>query len=235
MVARRLHGRAAAVRARALGVPHPRPARRPAGADPPARDRGGRRLGARRARPARRALDGRATGGSLVVDLGTGSGRHRPVARGRAARRRGLGHRRVARRARGGPGQPRRPRAAGAPGHAWPRARGSTPCPTDLRGRVDLVVSNPPYVAADDAAARPRSPTGSPGRAGARARPGSRRCCPSSPRRPAGCAGRAPSWSSSRPTRPSAVADAARAAGFVDAQRRARPRRPRPVPSSPAI
>ena len=73
---------------------------------------------------------------------------------------RGVGHRRLARRARGGPGQPRptwppptRPPPAGC---RWPRGRGSTPCPTGWSGRVDLVVSNPPYVAEDEFAdARP--------------------------------------------------------------------------------
>ena len=31
-------------------------------------------------------------------------------------------------------------------GCGWPTARGSTPCPPRLAGRVDLLVSNPPYV-----------------------------------------------------------------------------------------
>ena len=73
VAAPRRHGRAAggrraaAVRARPLGVPHARPARRPAGADPATRDRGGRRARHRRA-------SRRSTGPAVAVDLGTGSG-----------------------------------------------------------------------------------------------------------------------------------------------------------------
>ena len=60
-------GRAAAVRARPLGVPPPRPDGRSAGADPAARDRAGRRGGDRpRSRGRPRPL--------VVADLGTGSG-----------------------------------------------------------------------------------------------------------------------------------------------------------------
>ena len=36
------------------------------------------------------------------------------------------------------------------------RARGSTRFPIELRGRLRLVVSNPPYVAADEIATLPR-------------------------------------------------------------------------------
>ena len=60
-------GRAAAVRARPLGVPHARPLRRPAGADPAPGDRGG----GRRSRSTRWP---RSTAPGIAVDLGTGSG-----------------------------------------------------------------------------------------------------------------------------------------------------------------
>ena len=79
MVARRIAGRAAPVRARLVVVPRARPARRSAGADPAARDRdhgrgrdrGGGALGARRGRA--RPWAGAATA-YAVADLGTGSG-----------------------------------------------------------------------------------------------------------------------------------------------------------------
>ncbi len=47
-------------------------------------------------------------------------------------------------------GESRRHRAGGGRGHAWPTARGSTRLPDQLRGKLDLVVTNPPYVALDD-------------------------------------------------------------------------------------
>ena len=60
-------GRAAAVRARPVGLPHARPHRRPPGADPAARDRGRRRASRIDARSPRSSA-------ATVVDLGTGSG-----------------------------------------------------------------------------------------------------------------------------------------------------------------
>ena len=128
MVARRATRRAAAVRARALGVPHARPAGRPPRADPAAGDRGGRRSGDRRARsgsdrPARRRRPRHRLG------------RHRPVAGGRAlAARRGVGDRRVGGRARGrranlaGLGRPRAPSCGSCEG-SW-----FEPLPAELRG-----------------------------------------------------------------------------------------------------
>ena len=81
-------------------------------------------------------------------------GRDRARARGRAPRRRGVGDRRERRRARGraAPTSPgaRRPRVRiAAP------ARGSTRCPAELRGELELVVSNPPYVAEHEVAELP--------------------------------------------------------------------------------
>ena len=88
MVARRLARRAAAVRARALGVPLARPAGRPPGADPAPRDRAGGRGRARRARSHHRP---RPTARLVVADLGTGQRRDRARDRTRAARRIGSG------------------------------------------------------------------------------------------------------------------------------------------------
>ena len=75
-------------------------------------------------------------------------GRHRPGPRGRAGPGRGLGDRRLA----GRPGGRRRQPGPGWEGGPATRVRlagGSwwAALPADLRGRVDLVVSNPPYVA----------------------------------------------------------------------------------------
>ena len=130
MVARRLGGRAAAVRARPLGLPHPRPPRRPAGADPAARDRGGRRGRARRARPPcrRRASDRPA----IVVDLGTGLAARSPCRSppsGRGTSRCGRPTRRADALARR-PGQPRRARQAGVGGAPRRGRSGSSRCPT---------------------------------------------------------------------------------------------------------
>ena len=67
MVARRTFRRAAPVRARSLGLPAPRPRGRPAGTDPPARDRAARRVGGR-------ASSEPGPGSRRAVDLGTGTG-----------------------------------------------------------------------------------------------------------------------------------------------------------------
>ena len=80
MLERRAARRAAAVRARAMGVPRARPPRRSSGAGAATRDRGGgadrdRRGGAaRRAARARTTRGWRPTPSYAVADLGTGSG-----------------------------------------------------------------------------------------------------------------------------------------------------------------
>ena len=133
--------RAAAVRARLVGVPRPRPARRPAGADPAARDRGrrarsrstrsrGSARGAGRADPwarRRHGVRGRRPRYRLR--------RARARARGRAARRRGVGDRRRARTrspspARTSPASGRRRRGCGSPSGVVVRRR----CPTSCAG-----------------------------------------------------------------------------------------------------
>ena len=73
-----------------------------------------------------------------------------------ASRRRGVGDRRERRCARRRARQLRRSRIGrGAPARRR-RARGSTRFPDQLRGRLRLVVSNPPYVAADEIDTMPR-------------------------------------------------------------------------------
>ena len=199
--------------------------RRPPGADPAARDRGGRRG---RPSPSSTALAG-AAGGHVVGRPRHRVGRHRPVARRRARpRRRGVGHRRVRRRARRGPGQPRRPRRGRPPGRGWSRAPGSRRCPTSCAGAVDLVVSNPPYVARRRAAAARGAPTGSrpsalvPGPTGLEAIEAHRGAAP----RLAGAGRRRSSSRSARP-KATAVADARR-------RRRASSTRRGRTPTSPA-
>ena len=85
-------------------------------------------------------------------------GGHRPVDRvGALAAGPGGADRRRRRRPRRGPGEPRRPRAAGHQRRRCTRGRGGRRCRATCGATIDLVVSNPPYVApADDAAARGR-------------------------------------------------------------------------------
>ena len=139
-------------------LPHARPARRPPGADPPARDRGGGRRRPRRARPAPRptarprswwptsapargpsACRWPPSGDRTEVWVTDASADALAVARANLA---GLG--RPAARVRVAEGVVVRRR-----------------CPPTLRGRVDVVVSNPPYVADRRRAAGRRWPTGS--------------------------------------------------------------------------
>ena len=119
----------------------------------------------------------------VIVDAGTGSGRHRAVPGHRIGRcvaeGSPLGHRLQHRRPGRGHGEPREgppPRRPGAhsPGHAPRDAHGRqcgpgarmlpvtlvegswlTALPTDLKGGVTLVVSNPPYVATSEWAVLP--------------------------------------------------------------------------------
>ena len=91
-------------------------------------------------------------------------GRHRAGARRRAARRRraGVADRRLARRPRRRPGQPRRHRPRGRPTCASPPASWFDALPADVV--PDVVVANPPYVADGspdvDAAVREWEPHG---------------------------------------------------------------------------
>ena len=190
-------GGAAAVHLRPLAVPRPRPACRPPRPDSAARDRAGGGGGAGRGpapagrlgefRSRRRRTRGRAAvpsrwrwPPSSVPPWCGRSGPPTPV-----------------------PARSRWPHAtwrrAASPAPAWtpvrclvsswPRAVGWSRCPARLRGRVDLVVSNPPYVAesewaglAAEVRAEPRSAlvagpgrsgVGRSGRRGGRARRGS--------------------------------------------------------------
>ncbi len=111
-----------------------------------------------------------------------GERRHRAGPGDRARRRaagRSLGHRPQRGRARGGGGQRAAPVAPvpcpACPRSRWPRGAGWTRCPQRLRGHVDLVVSNPPYVSEEEWAglepevrAEPRQAlVAGPGRSGA--------------------------------------------------------------------
>ena len=134
------------------------------------RDRGGRR--ARRAAGPPRPVGAAARPSFAVADLGTGSGAIALALGARAPRRRGLGDRRERRRARG------RARAnlagAGSVGDAGaPRARVVVrrAARSSSRGRLRLVVSNPPYVAEHEVPDLPRRRRrlGAPRRAGERA------------------------------------------------------------------
>ena len=156
--------RAAAVRARGLGVSPSRSAGGSAGADPASRDRGRRRLRPGRARSAsgRRAA----------------AARRRPRARGRA--RSGSRWPSNGRASRSGPptSPPRRSTWRGrtwpgwaepAPGCSWPRARGSTPCRPRCAGGSTWWSATRP-TSPTPSSCRPRSPTGSPDRRCARDR-----------------------------------------------------------------
>ena len=217
------HGRAPAARASrcstcsAVGLPHPRPAGRPAGADPPARDRGGGRLGPGRARPAAR--------------LDRPAGRGAPAGRSTSAPARGPSRCRsppsaadvevwatdvspdaldVAGANLAGLGRP--PRRVRLAEGSWFEA-----LPAELRGARRPRRQQPALRARPTTPSRPRSPTGSRPARSCPARPGSRRCCPLVERGP-GVAGAGPgrSWSSWRPVRPSRWPTRRGAAGFAE-------------------
>ena len=161
-----------------------------------------------------------------------GLGRDRAGAGARAPRRRGVGHRRERGRARGRARQPRRGRARPRPGCGWrPAIVVRRAAREALRGRLRLVVSNPPYVAehevadlpADVADWEPRralvsGPSGTGGHRGDRRRRA----------RLARSRGRRARRASSRRTRPTPRSGLATAAGFDDVGVVPRPRRPRP-------
>ena len=135
-------------------APRPRSSRRP-------RSTRWCALGARRgtARPVGR----RRRPSYAVADLGTGSGALALALARALPDARGVGDRRERRRARGRARQPRRRRLAATRVRL---ARGSwfDALPAELRGRLRLVVSNPPYIAEHEVRrpAAPTSPTGSP-------------------------------------------------------------------------
>ena len=167
MVAPARRGRAAPVRARPVGLPHPRPARRPAGADPAARDRRWSRGLAIDALAARRRRG--------CVDLGTGSG---AIALSVAAERwpdvevwatdASADALAVARANLAGLG--RRGAAVRLVEGDWFDA-----LPDELRGRVDVRRQQPALRRRRRRAARRGGRLGAGGRARGRARPGSRR------------------------------------------------------------
>ena len=142
--------RAVAVRDRPVGVPDAGPDGRPAGAHPAARDRAGGRGRPGRARSDRTSPDADDPGRQvrpIAVDLGTGSG---AIALALAAERTGIEvwATDVSRGALEVAGA----NLAGLGGWAATRVRLATgswwaALPEELRGRVDLAVSNPPYVA----------------------------------------------------------------------------------------
>ena len=146
-------GRAAAVRARPLGLPHPRAGGRPPGPDPAARDRAGRRGGPGRARAGWSPCPGGPAWWSTSAPGPGPSPCRWPPSWPAYGRARGVGRRRRPRGPGAGRGATSSRVAADDPavGRAGHLAEGSwweaLPEPT-CRGRVDLVVSNPPYVAA---------------------------------------------------------------------------------------
>ncbi len=214
--------RAPPVRARPLAVPVARAERRSPGPHSPSGDRTGGPGGAGPVGADVRRSSGRPwrwwAGGRTGLEPAVCRPRDRlrgdrPLA-GRRRRRRlsgpgGLGHRPVRRRPGGGGRQPRvrwpTPMAPPPAGSAWPTGSWFDALPSELAGRVDLMVSNPPYVAESEySRLEPVGPRlGAPRRAGGlqRVRAVSGGCAPSrrsSPVRGAGCA-TPDAWSSRSP------------------------------------
>ena len=226
--------RAAAVRARALGVPHARPARRPAGADPPARDRAGRRAGRSPSSIASGAPVRRRPPAAGRRRPRHRLGRDRPVARRRASRHVEVWATDVVgRRARRGPRQPGRPGRPGPAGAASPRARGSTRCPPSCGAGSTWSSATRP-TSPPPTTCRPRSPTGSRAARWSPGRPGSRRCST--------LVDAAPRWLARpgalvvelAPDQADAVADAARARRLPTRHTSRSTSAAAPAPSSPA-
>ena len=178
LAARRLAGEPLQYVLGTLAVPLPRAAGRPAGPHPPSGDRAGGRGGPGRAACRSWAAPAGRVGRRWWPTWAPGRGPSPcrwPSRPARVAGPRGLGHRSLGTGARGGRGQPRPacPTGSAASGARvrWPRGGGSRPAARRWRGRVDLVVSNPPYVAGSRAGrARPRGAG-----LGARVGPGGRR------------------------------------------------------------